>query len=115
MTILCPKCGSAPSRSITRFGLRLDCCGLWAWGDNPLADRETHEARKAAHAAFDPLWQSGKMSRSKAYSMLASIMGMTKEECHMKLITAEQARQVPGIVVQWFWEADEPKLIGGPK
>lgn len=97
MKILCPKCGSAPVRSQTRFGPRLDCCGLWAWGDNPLADRDTHEARKAAHAAFDPIWRGRLMPRGKAYGRLAEAMGLTPAECHMKLMTAEQARRVPAI------------------
>ena len=95
--IMCPKCGLKPVKTMTRFGQRLDCCGLWAWGDHPLADRETHEARKAAHAAFDPIWRNGLMSRGKAYKMLAQEMGLTREQCHMKLMTAEQAIRVPTI------------------
>jgi hypothetical protein len=96
----CPTCGSAPQRTDTRYGLRLDCCGLWAWGEHPLADRDTHEARKAAHAAFDPLWKSGKLRRGYAYKLLAETMGLTRDECHMKLMTAEQARKVPAIAAE---------------
>ena len=93
----CPKCGNAPQKSMTRYGPRLDCCGLWAWGDNPLADRATHDARKAAHAAFDPIWKSGRLSRGDAYKRLANALGMTRRDCHMKLMTAEQAQRVPAI------------------
>jgi hypothetical protein len=98
--ILCPKCGLKPVHTMTRFGLRLDHCGLWAWGSHPLADRETHEARKAAHAAFDPIWKSGMAGRGHAYKLLAEAMGMSRDDCHMKLMTAEQARRVPEIADQ---------------
>lgn len=102
--IRCPKCGEKPVRTETRFGPRLDCCGLWAWGNHPLADRDTHEARKAAHAAFDPIWKSRTLGRGQAYAMLAEAMGMTTKECHMKLMTAEQAQRVPAIAKQ-IWKA----------
>jgi hypothetical protein len=98
--ILCPKCGLKPVTTMTRFGPRLDHCGLWAWGYHPLADRETHEARKAAHAAFDPIWKSGMAGRGHAYKLLAEAMGLSRDDCHMKLMTAEQARRVPEIADQ---------------
>ena len=102
--ILCPTCGFPPVKTETRFGPRLDCCGLWAWGDNPLADRETHEARRRAHEAFDPLWKSGRMSRTKAYTQLAKAMGLSPSDCHMKQMTAEQAKRVPAIAQQLLTE-----------
>lgn len=95
--IHCPTCGEKPVQTMTRFGPRMDCCGLWAWGSHPLADRETHEARKAAHAAFDPIWQFGIASRGHAYKLLAEAMGLSRDDCHMKLMTADQARRVPAI------------------
>jgi len=91
----CPRCGGRPVETDTRYGLRLDCCDLWAWGRHPLANRETHEARKAAHVAFDPLWRGGSMSRTEAYQMLAAELGMTSEQCHMKRMTVEEALRVP--------------------
>jgi hypothetical protein len=65
-----------------------------------LSDAATHEARKAAHASFDALWKSGLLSRGRAYKLLAEAMGMTRDECHMKLMTAEQARHVPTIAAR---------------
>ena len=100
MSITCPTCGNAPKRTDTRYGLRLGCCGLWAWGEHPLADAATHEARKAAHAAFDTLWKERLIKRGHAYKLLAEAMGMTRDECHMKLMTAEQARRVPAIAAR---------------
>lgn len=39
-----------------------------------LANAELRKARNAAHAAFDPLWQSGGMRRHEAYAWLAKQM-----------------------------------------
>ncbi|ADV02232.1 zinc-finger-containing protein [Alicycliphilus denitrificans] len=44
-----------------------------------LADDATMRARRAAHDAFDPLWQGkGGKARSRAYQALAKAMGQTK-------------------------------------
>lgn len=51
-------------------------------------------ARQAAHRAFDPLWQSGKMSRSDAYTELARRMGIPKEQAHMLLFDQAQCERV---------------------
>lgn len=42
-------------------------------------------ARMRAHAAFDPSWQSGLMTRSQAYNWLSQKLGIPKSECHMLL------------------------------
>lgn len=55
---------------------------------------ELARARQAAHRAFDPLWQSGKMSRSNAYSELARRLGLTMAECHMVLFDVATCRRV---------------------
>lgn len=41
------------------------------------------KARTEAHAAFDPMWKSGRMSRSRAYAWLAKQLGIPKHKCHM--------------------------------
>jgi hypothetical protein len=51
-------------------------------------------ARGEAHAAFDPLWKSGQMSRSQAYKWLAAQMDLPPEDCHMEKFTVEQCRKV---------------------
>lgn len=51
-------------------------------------------ARGEAHAAFDPLWKSGAMSRSQAYKWLAMQMGLRPDDCHMEKFTVEQCRKV---------------------
>lgn len=91
--MICPVCGDQVRPVTTRYGLRHACCGLWSWGGAPLVDRDTHDARKAAHAAFDPIWKSGHMSRSQAYAELARRMGLHPKDCHMKLMDAATARR----------------------
>lgn len=69
--------------------------------DTPLgtfANRRTRQARRAAHAAFDPLWQSGTMKRREAYRWLAEQLGLTAEECHIGRFTLEQCAEVVAIV-----------------
>lgn len=77
MTVICPKCGNPAVPTQTQYGLRHDCCGMWSWGGKPLADEETHDARKAAHAAFDLLWKSRGWRRSDAYESLAAKMQLS--------------------------------------
>lgn len=48
-----------------------------------LANYATREARKRAHAAFDPIWQHKKCSRHFAYRQLAEFMGIPIAECHI--------------------------------
>jgi hypothetical protein len=55
---------------------------------------EGRKARNAAHAAFDPLWKSGRMRRSDAYKWLADQLGQPAGQTHISWMTAEQARRV---------------------
>ena len=41
------------------------------------------QARILAHSAFDTLWQSGQMTRSVAYRVLARQLDIAKHECHI--------------------------------
>lgn len=64
--------------------------------DEPLgtpANEALRRARNAAHAAFDPLWQCGGMSRSEAYRRLSVAMGIPKEKCHIAMFDEEQCRE----------------------
>lgn len=99
MAVLCPKCQRFTYGRETRFGTRHDHCGLWSWGGAPLVDKDTHDARRAAHEAFDPLWKPlGSMTRHRAYQLLAVEMKMSPRDCHIKLMNAETARLVPSAV-----------------
>lgn len=92
---ICPTCGSRARETKTRYGLRSGCCGLWSWDRYPLVDAATHAARNLAHAAFDSLWNGGKMDRRHAYTKLADALGISPADCHMKLMDAATAGMVP--------------------
>lgn len=96
--IRCPCCGLRPTTTYTKWGERHDCCGLWSWEGKPLVDAETHAARRAAHEAFDPLWQEGSMTRSVAYLALRRVMRLNEKQCHMARMTKEHALAVPAAV-----------------
>lgn len=97
---VCPVCGKRARESQTRYGLRNTCCGLWSWDRHPMVSAETHAARTAAHLAFDQLWKGGTMARHEAYSKLREVMGLTKDQCHMKLMDFETAKRVPEAVLE---------------
>lgn len=81
------------------------CCPGYAYvgvhkgTDQPkgtLANAELREWRKAAHHAFDPLWQQGpfKYHRKAAYSWLAQMMGLPAKETHTGLFDASKCERV---------------------
>jgi hypothetical protein len=59
-----------------------------------LADSVTRYWRSRAHAAFDPVWRTGKLTRSDAYAILASAMGISKSDCHIGHFGYSQCKQV---------------------
>jgi len=54
------------------------------------ANKETKEARQAAHQAFDALWHGRGMVKRLGYQLLQEIMGMTADEAHIAKFTKEQ-------------------------
>lgn len=106
----CPYCGNKSmfhktSTHIYRrdYGPVYDCrpcnayVGCHKTTGNPLgtlANAELRKWRKQAHSMFDPLWKSGKISRGKAYSMLASKLGIDKEKCHIGMFDIEFCKRV---------------------
>ena len=65
------------------------------------ADYETREARKRAHAAFDAIWQSGKVRRDAAYYALAKALFITRSTCHIGMFDVELANAVVVTVADW--------------
>ena len=62
-----------------------------------LADKATMQARRAAHAAFDPLWKDkGPGMRSRAYRALSRAMG--KAAAHISWLDVEESQQVIELV-----------------
>lgn len=65
---------------------------------------ETRKARSAAHAAFDPLWRSGKMKRGQAYRWLSKATAIPFDQCHIGMMTAKQAQSVCQSVAAYLKE-----------
>ena len=98
----CPECGQLARRSATRYGIRHDCCGLSSWDYKPLQTQSTLNARNKAHSAFDPLWKNKTFpTRNKAYQWLSEATGIPLKECHMSLMTKEQAELVSKVCAEF--------------
>lgn len=69
-----------------------------------LADAPTRAMRSRLHAAFDPIWRNGAMSRGDAYQWLARATGIEVSVCHFGMMGLDQlqlchdaiAREFPG-------------------
>ncbi|MBK4735985.1 zinc-finger-containing protein [Noviherbaspirillum pedocola] len=60
-----------------------------------LANRETRAARMQAKDAFNPLWQSKRMTRSEAYAWLAKQLSIAKvESCHIGWFDVKTCQRV---------------------
>lgn len=90
---LCERCGAY--------------CGCHPGSKRPLgspADHQTRKARKAAHAAFDPLWRKGpqkEFDRTDAYAWLSKKTGIPEEQCHIGMMTSKQCRLVVEVIRQF--------------
>lgn len=59
-----------------------------------LANAELRAAKQEAHAAFDPMWRGGGMTRATAYRWLAKKMGLPVSACHIGELDVSQCREV---------------------
>lgn len=62
-----------------------------------VANRELRQARKAAHAAFDPLWlraSNKAASRVATYSQLTAYLKLPSEHVHIGIMNEVQCQQV---------------------
>lgn len=59
-----------------------------------LANAELRIAKMKAHAAFDPMWKAGDITRSQAYVWLADKLGLTTRQCHIGMFDLDQCKQV---------------------
>ena len=108
--VTCPYCQSdaqfVDSISIYKvrsYGMAYACfpCGAWVGvhkgTDKPLGRLANAELRKwkiKAHAAFDPLWKSKKMSRGAAYRHLRDKLGIDKSKCHIGMFDVDMCKRV---------------------
>lgn len=67
-----------------------------------LANKELRLAKSAAHASFDQIWRSGRMSRPDAYAWLAKAMGLPKDEAHIGMFNEQQCAQVVLLVAEYL-------------
>lgn len=59
-----------------------------------LADALLRAAKSAAHQAFDPKWQHGRMSRTQAYWWLANQLQIPAHECHIGMFGLDMCAKV---------------------
>lgn len=66
-----------------------------------LANKELREAKKKAHAYFDPLWKravaKGRKkheARNSAYKWLAKEMGIERDDCHIGMFDVASCEKV---------------------
>jgi hypothetical protein len=59
-----------------------------------MANKELRAARVAAHAAFDPFWQSGVMTRRAAYGWLATRLELPFAKTHIGYFDLDLCRRV---------------------
>jgi len=64
-----------------------------------LADAELRKAKLNAHAAFDPMWQGGKMARKLAYAWLARALKIPVDKCHIGEFDVEMCERVKFVCV----------------
>lgn len=121
MTLACPYCAqpaelmlsSAPLYRGIDYGPVWICRPCQAWvGCHPettnplgrLANAALRRAKMAAHAAFDPLFKSGRMKRGEAYAWLAKALGIEKTACHIGMMDEAQCIKVKAVCDQWWQE-----------
>ncbi len=63
-----------------------------------LANAELRKAKSDAHAKFDPVWKSGRKTRSSAYLWLANELGIKFSECHIGMFDLAMCKKVIGLV-----------------
>lgn len=76
-------------------------CHIGGDGQQPLgelANEELRAARMSAHAAFDPLWKDGEMTRDAAYEWLSETTGIPRVRCHIGMMDAVECRLVVSAV-----------------
>jgi hypothetical protein len=57
------------------------------------ANAELRNARKLLHAKFDPIWKDGHVHRRKAYKLLAELMKIDAQDCHIAMFDIQRCRE----------------------
>lgn len=112
MSVICPYCGQPAKLTDSThlyggrsYGLVWDCrpCDAYVGvhRNSPkhaplgrLANKELRTWKMKAHAAFDPLWKSGRMSRKDAYRLMQRLLGVGKKDAHIGMFDVGQCRRL---------------------
>lgn len=117
--MVCPTHGVKLVRVQTKYGGRWHCevkgCDVRCWEGSTTtpADQKTCDARRLAHDEFDRHWIGrGNRRRNFAYTSLCRVLGISKDQCHIGYMNAEQAERVVmacqyGLVIDNIIERDE--------
>lgn len=65
-----------------------------------LANATLRAAKGRAHAAFDPIWKSRRMSRTDAYAWLSKALGLPARETHIGMFDVAMCNRVVAIMEQ---------------
>jgi len=116
--VICPYCDK-PAQLVSgvdiyphrndlfhRFFWKCDPCKAWVGCHEKanraplgrLANAELRKVKQSAHAIFDPLWKTGRMKRSEAYSLLSNLLGISKTNCHIGMMDVDQCKVVVSVL-----------------
>lgn len=59
-----------------------------------LANAALRKLKQQAHAAFDPVWRNGGLTRVEAYSWLAGQLGVSAANCHIGMMDEQGCQAV---------------------
>ena len=59
-----------------------------------VANAATRKLKVAAHAAFDPMWKSGRITRKQAYAWLREQTGLSERDCHLGWMSVVDLKRV---------------------
>lgn len=74
-----------------------------------LANAELRELKKAAHAAFDPLWQSKGLTRTQAYQELSRFLQIEKQYTHIGMFSSKTCIRVIEFSKRYMFENFESR------
>ena len=58
-----------------------------------LANQKLRNYKQEAHKNFDPLWQSGLMTRREAYEWLSAMLHIKVEDCHIGMFDVNMCKE----------------------
>ena len=115
MQVKCPYCGSFAELVNSKKVYGKDYGNIWLCSNYPkcdsyvgvhtrgdkkdqplerLADFHLRRFRNKAHAAFDPIWRSRKLTRPEAYAWLSKKLGIDSKDCHIAMFGIANCKKV---------------------